>query len=170
MLKVKLENNGFFKTSDELASGYDVGAVGYARVVCVGEVNKIDSPIILKDGDRFCVKPNETIMIKTGVYLELPTPVDKGEYYLILEAQMRGRSGLSLKEDTNVKLGTIDNNYRGECNVIFKNEGDKPFYISKYDRVGQVVFNEIIKFKEIEYVIELSETDRMDKGFGSTGK
>ena len=28
MLKVKLENNGFFKTSDELASGYDVGAVG----------------------------------------------------------------------------------------------------------------------------------------------
>lgn len=169
MLKIKIENNGIFKASDDLSSGYDVSAIGYARVVSLGNSYEIGEHILLDDNCGFYIEPNETVLIKTGVYLELPKPIDRGDYFLILEAQVRGRSGLSLKQDTNVKLGTVDNNYRGECGVIFKNESKKPLFINKYDRVAQIVFNEVVKFKEIKYVNKLNETKRMSDGFGSTG-
>lgn len=169
MLKVKIENNGIFKTSDDLASGYDVGAIGYARINILNGVPHIGEHIILDDDCGFYIHPDETILIKTGVYLEMPEPVDKGDYLVILEAQVRGRSGLSLKQNTNVKLGTGDNNYRGEYGVIFKNESKKPLFINKYDRVAQIVFNEVIKFKKIVYVDTLNKTERMTNGFGSTG-
>ena len=165
-VKVILQNGGFFKTSDSQASGYDVGAVGFARI----EDGKIMESKILEENECFTVYPHETVMIKTGVHIGFPQPIDKGDYYVLLEAHMRPRSGMSLKQHSNVKLGTIDNNYRGECNVIFLNDGSEPLVISKYDRVGQIVFNEIVKFKEVKYVNVLDETDRGTNGFGSTGK
>lgn len=165
-LKVMLQNGGFFKTSDNQASGYDVGAIGFARI----EDGKIGESRILEESECFTVYPHETVMVKTGVHIGFPQPIDKGDYYVLLEAHMRPRSGLSLKQHSNVKLGTIDNNYRGECNVIFINDGNEPLVISKYDRIGQIVFNEVVKFKEIEYTDSLDETNRGANGFGSTGK
>lgn len=172
-LRVMIKNNGFFKTSNNDDSGYDVGAIGYAKVT----LNEKNEPVVgekklLNDLDYLVLKPHETVMIRTGVYLGLPEKKEFEKYYEIVEAQIRPRSGMSLKEHSNVKLGTIDNKYTGEIGVIFVNDGEKDLIINKYDRIAQIVFNKIVKYKKefIIYVDELDSTSRGDKGFGSSGK
>lgn len=68
-------------------------------------------------------------------------------------------------------VGVIDSGYRGEVCVKFKNIGNKDNH-SRYtvgERVAQMI---IIPYPKIEFkeVDELSETDRGQGGFGSTGK
>ena len=85
---------------------------------------------------------------------------------------MRGRSGMSLKTDTTVKLGTGDNDYLSDCGVIFKSDSNEPLVFKKNDRLGQLVFNEIIKFmpEAIEYVEAIDKKSyRGTNGFGSSG-
>jgi dUTP pyrophosphatase len=64
--------------------------------------------------------------------------------------------------------GTIDSGYRGEIGVILYNTGFEPFEVNVGDRIAQLV---IQKFEtaEFELVDVLSETERGDGGFGSSG-
>jgi dUTP pyrophosphatase len=104
------------------------------------------------------VLPNSTLKIPTGISIELPDGY---------EAQIRPRSGLSAK-GIDVKLGTIDSDYRGEISVILHNTTDTPFKIMKGDRIAQMV---IAKYEKIEWeqVETLSDTERGIGGFGHTG-
>ena len=65
--------------------------------------------------------------------------------------------------------GTIDADYRGEIGVILINHGKTTATIENGDRIGQLVLN---KVEQIEWnsVLVLSDTDRGNGGFGSTGK
>lgn len=98
------------------------------------------------------------------------------------EAQIRPRSGFSLKGmegyalatsdkptrfDADVMLGTIDESYRGNVGVIIKNYGGT-FYIKKGTRVAQMVISHYCS-QPFELVNELSETSRGEQGFGHTG-
>ena len=58
--------------------------------------------------------------------------------------------------------------YRGEVGVILANLSDDDFFVKKYDRIAQLVINEIPTVK-IEIVNELSSSERGIGGFGSTG-
>ncbi len=114
----------------------------------------------LEDG---CVLPASTTVIKTGIAMEIPPG---------WEAQIRGRSGNSLKGH-HVILGTIDSDYRGEIGVIVHNvyagrECYRPFNFKKGDRIAQLVFAPVIDVT-IEEVDQLNTTVRNEKGFGSTG-
>lgn len=113
----------------------------------------IEKPMILN--------PLERKIIKTGLYISLP----KG-----FEAQVRSRSGLSIKHGLCVlnSPGTIDADYRGEIGIILINLSQEPFTINNGDRVAQLV---IASHEQVQWikVNELSETNRGDKGFGSTG-
>lgn len=106
--------------------------------------------------------PLERKLIKTGLFLEIP------EGY---EAQVRPRSGLALKNGITVlnSPGTIDADYRGEVGVILVNISQDNFEINTGDRVAQMVF---AKVKQAKWILseELSETERGEGGFGSTGK
>ena len=86
------------------------------------------------------------------------------------EAQVRPRSGLALKNSITVlnSPGTIDSDYRGEVKVILINHGLKSFSIEKGMRIAQIIFQELPKFK-VTKVNKLSETNRGEGGFGSTG-
>jgi dUTP pyrophosphatase len=103
----------------------------------------------------------ERCLVKTGLFLELPAGV---------EAQVRPRSGLALKKGITVlnSPGTIDADYRGEVGVILINLSKDKFSINPGDRIAQLVFakHEQADFQEVEV---LSETDRGEGGFGSTG-
>ena len=101
-------------------------------------------------------------LISTGIYLEIPE-----EY----EVQVRSRSGLVVKYGLMVlnSPGTIDSGYRGEIGVILMNHNHFSYKVKKGDRIAQLVMVPII-IAEIEEVIELSETERNEGGFGSTGK
>ena len=101
-------------------------------------------------------------LISTGIYLEIP------EGY---EVQVRSRSGLAVKNGLMVlnSPGTIDSGYRGEIKVILKNHDHHSYDVQKGDRIAQLVMASVVRAK-IEEVIELSETERNEGGFGSTGK
>ena len=108
------------------------------------------------------LKPLERVLIKTGLFIELPVGY---------EAQVRPRSGLAYKHGLTVlnTPGTIDADYRGEVGVILVNLSNTDFIIENGERVAQMV---IAKHEQAEWnlVEELSDTDRGAGGFGSTGK
>ncbi|SKA86806.1 dUTP pyrophosphatase [Caloramator quimbayensis] len=107
------------------------------------------------------INPMEIKIIPTGISIALP------QNY---EAQIRPRSGLALKYGISFvnTPGTIDSDYRGEINLIMINFGNKPFIISRGDRIAQMVINKI-EIPEIIEVDELDKTQRDRGGFGSTG-
>ncbi|MGJ5642964.1 dUTP diphosphatase [Formosa sp. S-31] len=108
------------------------------------------------------LKPLERTIVKTGLFIELPVGS---------EAQVRPRSGLAAKYGITVlnAPGTIDADYRGEIGVILVNLSNENFTITNGERVAQLIFakHEQAQFEEVE---TLSETDRGEGGFGSTGR
>jgi len=106
--------------------------------------------------------PNETVLIPTGLAVEVPDGY---------EIQVRPRSGLALNHGITVlnTPGTIDSDYRGEIGVILINHGKEPFWIRHGDKIAQLVLN---KVEQIEWnpVLFLTETERNTGGFGSTDK
>ena len=137
---VNKSNNKLPKYETELSAGMDVRAF-------------LDSSITLEPLDR--------ILVKTGLFAEL----EKG-----FEIQVRPRSGLALKKGITVlnSPGTIDADYRGEIGVILINLSKEKFVISSGDRIAQLV---VCKHEQPKIVLSnsLSETQRGEKGFGSTG-
>jgi len=105
--------------------------------------------------------PMTPTLISTGIVLELP------DNY---EAQIRSRSGLSLKGIVVANgIGTVDADYRGHVKVMLINFNNEPYEIKAGDRIAQMVFNVIPDTTLIE-VDEVSSTHRGIGGFGSTGK
>ena len=108
------------------------------------------------------LKPLERTLIKTGLFVELPNGY---------EAQVRPRSGLSLKKGITIlnSPGTIDADYRGEIGIILINLSNNNFEINDGDRIAQLVISKYERISWVE-VDSLSETSRGSDGFGSTGK
>jgi dUTP pyrophosphatase len=105
--------------------------------------------------------PGERRLVPTGLKIELPAGY---------EAQVRPRSGLAVKAGVTVlnSPGTIDEDYRGELQVILANFGAAPFEIRDGDRIAQLVVAPVSRavFAEVE---NLAESARASGGFGSTG-
>ena len=99
-------------------------------------------------------------LVSTNLSVEIPCG---------LELQIRPRSGLAAKYNVTVlnTPGTIDSDYRGEIKVILMNLGHEDFKIFKGDRIAQMVLAKVEKM--MLYQDELSDTERGDGGFGSTG-
>lgn len=113
-------------------------------------------------GQSVVLEPLQRAMIPTGLFVELP------EGY---ELQVRPRSGLAAKHGVTVlnSPGTVDADYRGEIKVILVNLSSEPFEIKRGERIAQMV---VARHERVEWsVVErLSETERGEGGFGSTGK
>jgi dUTP pyrophosphatase len=107
------------------------------------------------------LQPLERQAIPTGISVEIP---------IGYELQVRPRSGLALQHGITVlnTPGTIDFGYRGEIKVILINLGDAPFHITKGLKIAQIVLAPVAQ-AIYEEVVELSETERGGRGFGSTG-
>jgi len=107
------------------------------------------------------LKPLERVLVKTGLFLEIPEG---------FEAQVRPRSGLALKKGITVlnSPGTVDADYRGEVGVILINLSNEEFVIENGERIAQLVFAKVEQANWVNVEI-LSETARGEGGFGSTG-
>lgn len=111
-----------------------------------------------------------TIRIEPG---EKPTLVSTGFSMAIpegYEAQIRPRSGLACKFGITVANapGTIDSSYRGPVKVGLVNLTNYPYEVQHGDRIAQMVISKV-ELVEFEEVTELTETERSQGGFGSTG-
>ena len=104
--------------------------------------------------------PGKPVLIPTGLSVELPHGY---------EAQVRSRSGLSLKGVCVANSpGTVDADYRGEVKVILVSLCDN-YIVQNGDRIAQMVIAAAPQ-ATIEIVDELSATERGSGGFGSTGR
>lgn len=114
----------------------------------------LDQPIILE--------PMQRALVPTGLFIELTEN---------LEAQVRPRSGLALKQGLTClnSPGTVDADYRGEIKVILINLSGEPQTIHTGDRIAQMVIQEVEKISW-QLVEQIDSTDRGAGGFGSTGK
>ena len=113
----------------------------------------LDEDLVLKAG--------EFKLVSTGIYLEIPSSY---------EVQIRARSGLSIKHGIGLVngIGTIDSDYRGEIKVPLINFSKEDFIIENGMRIAQMVLSKYEKI-DFEEVDELSDSERQDGGFGSTG-
>ncbi|MFB0997708.1 MAG: dUTP diphosphatase [Flavobacteriales bacterium] len=111
--------------------------------------------------ESFTLKPLERKLVPTGLQIALPDGY---------EAQVRPRSGLAYKKGVTVlnAPGTIDADYRGDIGVILINMSNEDFVVEDGERIAQLI---IAKYDQAEWipVSELSETNRGEGGFGSTG-
>ncbi len=111
--------------------------------------------------NELTIPPGETVLVPTGFSIELP---------IGLEAQIRPRSGLAIKNSIGImnSPGTIDSDYRGEVKIVLTNFGKNDFIVKRGDRIAQMV---IAKYERIQWqeAEQLSHTERGGGGFGSTG-
>ena len=108
------------------------------------------------------IAPHETVKVGTGLSIELPDG-----YFGAIAA----RSGLSTKQGLAPanKLGVCDSDYRGEYIVPLHNHSNEPQMINPMERIAQLIVLPYLPV-EFEEVGELTNTERGDCGFGSTGK
>lgn len=121
-----------------------------------------DAGVDLRSVERIVLKPQERAMVATGLAIALP----EGYAGFVLP-----RSGLAAKHGISIvnSPGLIDSNYRGELKVILLNtDPDNSFAIEIGDRIAQLIVMPIptITFEQVE---ELTESQRGESGFGSSG-
>lgn len=108
------------------------------------------------------IGPAETVLVHTGLALEIPV----GYVGLIY-----ARSGLASKRGLAPanKVGVIDADYRGEVMVALHNHTTTPKTVEPSERIAQLVIAPFLA-AEFEEADDLSDTVRGVGGFGSTGR
>lgn len=124
-------------------------AAGYDLYACLGGFEECE------------ISPNTTMKIGTGIAAEIP----EGYFGAVF-----ARSGLATKKGLRPAncVGVIDSDYRGEIMVALHNDDKEPQTIQAYERIAQLV---ILPYLNVSFteVNELSDTERGEGGFGSTG-
>lgn len=109
------------------------------------------------------IRPHETALIGTGWAMEFPIG-----YFGAIYA----RSGLATKEGLRPAncVGVIDSDYRGEVKVALHNDTNTLKTVTAGDRIAQLIIMDYFFVSDFEEVNVLSDTNRGEGGFGSTGE
>lgn len=112
--------------------------------------------------DPVVIHPHKTLLIGTGISVELP----KFTFGAIF-----ARSGLAFKYGLAPanKVGVVDAGYRGEVCVALHNHSEYIREVKPGERIAQMVVMPYVNVS-LELTEDLSDTDRGEGGFGSTGK
>lgn len=116
--------------------------------------------ILAKIPDTYTILPGGRASIPTGIR----TKIEFGYFVEILS-----KSGLSIKHGLEKGAGVIDSDYTGEWLIILYNHSKEKVIINNRAKIAQATVREKIKPIFIQ-VNELEQTERGDKGFGSSGK
>ncbi len=110
--------------------------------------------------EAFTLQPGERKLVPAGLAIEIPYG-----YY----GRIAPRSGLAVRHGIDTLAGIIDSDYRGELKVALINLGDQPARFDAGERVAQLIIERAASC-DYCWADELSETERDEGGFGSTGK
>ncbi len=147
----------------EHSAGYDVSAYLTGRTVRVFlDGVQTERPAEQRDGTWVLVlHPGERALVPMGFRMRLPAGI---------EAQVRPRSGTSLKTDIVIANapGTIDADYPDECCTPVRHGGTRELVITHGERIAQMVF---ARHEVLDFVPgEVKPTTTRNGGFGSTGR
>jgi dUTP pyrophosphatase len=119
-----------------------------------------DGGLDIRANECCILLPGERGVVKTGIHTAFSP-----QYVALL----RDRSGLAAKHGITVLAGVIDSGYRGEWSVVLLNTGKVSYHVDPGDRICQAIFV-VPNHLAIEQVDELPNSERGEKGFGSSGK
>ena len=107
------------------------------------------------------IPPHSTVKVDTGIAIEIPE-----DYFGAIYA----RSGLATKQGLRLAnaVGVIDSDYRGPIIVALHNDTNYIQKIGINERIAQLIIQPYLNV-EFNVVDELTDTERGNKGFGSTG-
>ncbi len=119
-----------------------------------------DSGYDLTAVENVLIPSNGSAVVPVGLTLAY---IEKGFWFRI-----EPRSGLGFKHNLQPHLGVIDNGYRGDLGVKLYNFSSTSYTVNKGDRIAQFVVYPLIH-PQCEWADDVVESDRGDKGFGSSG-
>lgn len=122
-----------------------------------------DAGLDLHAAESAHIGPGERWQVRTGLAVEIP----EGHAGLVLP-----RSGNALRHGISLvnAPGLIDSGYRGEIGVLLlNNDPAEIFRVEPGDRIAQLLIVPFVESEPAE-VEELSDSQRGDGGFGSTGR
>ena len=171
-LKKTIEEVEIPSFGSELSSGFDVKAMRILKVFkgdteVVGErFEKIQKAFEEKGSIK--LRAFERVLFDTGLQV---ADIEHKIADTMIELQVRSRSGIALKQGLIVanQPGTIDEDYRGTIGVILMNSTPFLSEIKKGERIAQIIPGYVPAYK-IGFTEEITETERGNKGFGSSGK
>lgn len=105
------------------------------------------------------IQPRKDVLIPLDLAFEIPFGWDLSVY---------NKSGIATKKKLDRGADLIDSDYRGNCHIHFFNNSDECVQFKKGDKISQLVMREVW-MGELVQVDELSDTERGEGGFGSTG-
>lgn len=117
----------------------------------------------LYSSDTYSIAPGETVLVHTGISMEIPD----GYFGAIYP-----RSGLATKRGLRLAncVGVVDSDYRGEIMVALHNDSSEIQSVELHDRIAQMVLQPYECPQILEAVNELNDTERGSGGFGHTGR
>ena len=118
-----------------------------------------DAGLDLKSPVCIEIPARSSAVIDTGVHVDLPIGT---------VGFLKSKSGLNVNHDI-TSDGVIDVGYTGSIKVKLYNHGITPYQVLRGDKITQLVVVEC-HFPDVEIVEELDNTERGNKGFGSTGR
>ena len=119
-----------------------------------------DAGLDLKTPKPLLIKPKSSIVVDTGVHVELP-PNTVG--------MLKSKSGLNMKYGITSE-GVIDEGYTGAIIAKLYNNGDEPVVLTEGSKITQLVILPVIIPDALDVVESLEDTERGDNGFGSSGE
>ena len=123
-----------------------------------------DSGFDLRSNKKVTLGPLERDLVPTGLFLDIPDGY---------EVQVRPKSGLAIKKGLSVvnTPGTVDQGYTGEIQVILINLSNETHTIEVGDKIAQAVLCPVVsgKYVDLVQINEVTNKDRGENGFGSTG-
>ena len=108
--------------------------------------------------------PGETKLVDTGIAVKIP----EGYVGLVFNRSSQGKIHVSIPHS----VGVIDSDYRGNIKVLLQNNGEDPYFISRYTtRIAQLVIAPVMlaEFQNWNATEPWDDTTRGAGGFGSTG-
>jgi len=121
--------------------------------------HKQDAGLDLFSREDRAILDGDSAVFDTGVHIELPP----GTF-----GQLFSKSGLNVNYNIVSCGGTIDEGYTGSIHVKLYNLGKKPYMIRKGQKICQLVIMPCLR-PDLEIVEKLEDTERGEKGFGSSG-
>lgn len=125
------------------------GSAGIDLMAC------IDAPLAIKPGQRCLISSGIAVHINHSGYAGVLMP----------------RSGLGHKKGIILGngVGLIDSDYQGEVMISCWNSAHETYCIEPGERIAQIVFMPVSQ-PTLSFVTAFEESERGEKGFGSTGR
>ena len=121
--------------------------------------HKTDAGYDLRTPVRVYLHTRCSTIVDTGVHIELPP----GKCAVVVS-----KSGLNVNHDI-TSTGLIDEGFTGTIKIKLYNHGDHPHIFDPGDKISQFYITDYYA-AEVFVTDSLSQTDRGESGYGSTGK